>query len=158
MSMKHEAETVPVTMYRGAERLMIAAPMPGLEPEDITVEVRDGGRIVLHGELRGALKGQKEILLDEWTVGPYHRELDLPAPIDGAMANLTYNNGVVVLAAPLAQRTNPARLTLDAIRGDQGERVGNAGHPVRPVTPEEHRALLDEVRSGRRSRAGQARS
>ncbi|MGH7621084.1 MAG: hypothetical protein ACREMU_01980 [Gemmatimonadaceae bacterium] len=66
-------------------------------------------------------------MMDEWTPGPYHREVPLPDP----MANVTYNNGVVVILLPLTRQTTPAKLTLDAISPTQGERVGNAGHPVR---------------------------
>ncbi len=42
----------PVKIYRTAERLMIAAPMAGLEPENILVEVTQDGRIILHGDER----------------------------------------------------------------------------------------------------------
>ncbi len=33
------AQPVPVKMYRSEDRLTVAAPMPGMEPEDILVEV-----------------------------------------------------------------------------------------------------------------------
>ena len=36
---------IPVKVYRTAERLMIAAPMAGLEPENILVEVTHDGRL-----------------------------------------------------------------------------------------------------------------
>ena len=58
---------------------MIAAPMAGLEPENILVEVTDDGRLILHGDQRALLKDVKELLIDEWSVGVYHRELALPA-------------------------------------------------------------------------------
>ena len=38
---------IPVKVYRTAERLMIAAPMAGLEPENILVEVTHDGRLIL---------------------------------------------------------------------------------------------------------------
>ncbi|MDQ6661225.1 MAG: hypothetical protein M3Z24_09705 [Chloroflexota bacterium] len=58
-------QQIPVKVYRSADRLMIAAPMPGMEPADITVEVTDSGDIILQGELRATLKGDKELLIDE---------------------------------------------------------------------------------------------
>jgi len=60
-----EVQQIPVKMYRSENRLMVAAPMPGLEPGDIGVEVTADGYLELHGELRGALKGMKDLLLDE---------------------------------------------------------------------------------------------
>jgi HSP20 family protein len=125
-------QMIPVKMYRSAERLTIAVPMPGVEPEDISVGVTGDGRLVLHGELRGVLKGDKEVLADEWTPGPYHREISLPNPVDGAMANVTYGNGVLVVALPIAPDTRPAHLLPHHTALARGQLDGNTGHPVRP--------------------------
>lgn len=137
---------VPVTMYRTAERLTIAAPMPGAEPDDIRVEVADG-RAVLHADLRATLKRDKQVLAEEWHVGPYHREVELPVVVNGELANVTYRNGVLVVALPIAAQARSARLTLTTIGPGYGERVGNQGHPVRPATQEEHEAA--RVRRGK---------
>ena len=130
MTTQTQMQQIPVKLYRSDDRIAIAAPMPGLEPENITVDVADG-LAVLRGDLRGMLKGENEVIIDEWNPGPYHREVELPAPVDGEMANVTYNNGVVVVVLPIAEKTRTARLTLDAVTATHGERVGNAGHPVR---------------------------
>jgi HSP20 family molecular chaperone IbpA len=103
--------------------------MPGLEPRDIAIDIRPDGPLVVHGEMRGLLKDENDVLLDEWNPGPYHREVDLPSPVNGEMANVTYNNGILVVAMPLSDRTRPAHLSLEARSATQGERVGNAGHP-----------------------------
>src|SRR5205085_10197983 len=116
-------------MYRSEDRLTVAAPMPGLEPDDIQVEVTRDRHLILRGNLRGALKGEKEILLDEWSVGFYFRDLDLPLPVNGEMANVTYGNGVVTVALPVSDHTVPTRLILERIAPTHGERKGNAGHP-----------------------------
>jgi HSP20 family protein len=138
-------QRIPVKMYRSDDRLMVAAPMPGLEPEDIAVEVTSDGRLILDGALRGSLKGVKDLLIDEWSVGGYHRELPLPNEVDATLATVTYGNGVVVVALPIADQTRPAVLTLVEVAPDRGERVGSAGHPIRPATTEEHlRALHAE--------------
>lgn len=133
-------QDTPVKMYRTVERLTVTAPMPGLEPSDITVEVTPDGRLILQGNVRADLKDAKEVLLDEWRVGGYRRELALPNAVDGPLANVTYGNGVVVVALPLTGQTRAARLMLETIGQARGERVGNSGHPVAPRTSEEHRA------------------
>jgi HSP20 family protein len=81
-------QLIPVKVYRTDERLMIAAPMAGLEPENILVEVTNEGRLILHGDQRAMLKEVKELLVDEWSVGVYHRELALPIPVNAACANV----------------------------------------------------------------------
>ena len=37
----------------------------------------------------------KELLMDEWSIGVYHRELALPVAVNAACANVTYGNGVL---------------------------------------------------------------
>src|SRR4051794_652879 len=128
-----------VNLYRTADRVMVAAPLPGMEPSDIVVEITSNGRLVLQGEFRGALTGQKEVLLEEWSAGAYHRELDLPVAVDGELANVTYGNGVLVVVLPVAEQLRPARLTLQEFSPTRGERVGSAGHrPIQPRSTEDH--------------------
>lgn len=134
---------IPVKLYRSDERLTIAAPMPGMEPEDIAVEVTEDGRLILDGKLVGALKGVKDLLIDEWSVGGYHRELPLPMAVDATLATVTYGNGVLVVTLPIAERMRGTRLTLEDVGSAHGEHVGSAGHPVRPVTRHEHHGPQD---------------
>lgn len=122
-----DAQEIPANVYRSAERVTISAPMPGVEPENIMIQVSDGPMVTLHADLRGALKGDKDLILDEWTPGPYHRDVDLPMNVDGDRANVTYNNGVLVVSLPVAERTTPAQLSLNTVSATQGERVGNRG-------------------------------
>ncbi len=119
---------IPVKMYRTPDRLTIAAPMPGVQPEDIQVQVTENRRLVLQAALRGVLKDVKELLLDEWSVGNYYRELEIQDAVDGEHANVTYGNGVLVVVLPISQETVPATLVLDKTAKDFGEYVGNSGH------------------------------
>lgn len=125
--MKHQH--IPVKMYRTTERIMIAAPMPGMEPIDIVVEVTPQSRLILHGDRRALLKEVKELLVDEWSVGVYHRELDLPEAVDAEQANVTYGNGVLLVSLPVSTRTVAARVTLERITPTHGEHKGHTGHP-----------------------------
>ena len=120
---------IPVKVYRTDGRLMIVAPMAGLEPENITVEVTADGRLILHGDLRSMLNEVKDLLLDEWSVGVYHRELALPNAVDAACANVTYGNGVLTVTLPISEQTHPARLMLVRRGPTHGQRRGNAGRP-----------------------------
>jgi hypothetical protein len=98
--------------------------MVGLGPEDVTAELTPDGRLVLDGTLCspptancGGFKGVKDVVLDEWAVGPYHRELTIDTPVDGGAATLTYGNGVAVVALPRSDRMRPARITALNPRG-----------------------------------------
>ena len=45
-------QTLPVRVYEAGVKIMVAAPVPGLAPEDITVAI-DGDRVLIHGAQRG---------------------------------------------------------------------------------------------------------
>ncbi len=129
MQERSKIHHVPVKMYRSSDRLVVAAPMPGMEPADIHVEVREDQRWILHGDLRAWLKEVKELLVDEWSIGVYHRELALDAPVDASRANVTYGNGVLVVSLPLSRQMRPAHLTLSGQGQAHGTYQGGAGHP-----------------------------
>ena len=129
MQEQAKIQQIPVKVYRTSDRLMVAAPMPGLQPEDILVEVTGDGHLILQAVVRAMLKDVKELLLDEWSVGSYYREVLLPDAVDAEQANVTYGNGVLVVALPISDHTRAARLTLDTVGPAHGERAGNAGHP-----------------------------
>jgi HSP20 family protein len=129
MSERTDLQEVAVKLYRTEDLITVAAPMPGLEAENIAVDVTADGRLVLRGQLRGALKDAKQILIDEWSVGPYHREVRLPCPVDGEGATVTYGNGVLVVALPVAAEMRPAQLSLSATAPTRGQRVPDGGRP-----------------------------
>ena len=122
-------QQIPVKVYRTEDRLMVVAPLPGLEPENIQVEVAPDGYLFIRGELRGALKDVKELLIDEWSIGGYYRKLLLPTAVNAENANLSYGNGVLAIAFPIAEQLKPAMLTLARVAPAHGQRWGNAGHP-----------------------------
>lgn len=45
---------------------------------------------------------------------------------------------MLVVVLPVAEQTRPARLQLEQIDTTHGERIGNVGHPIGPLTAEEH--------------------
>jgi HSP20 family protein len=133
-------QQVPVRLYTTDDHVMVAAPMPGLEPGDISVVIGEGS-VTVRGEERGPGQHGRELLLAEWTIGPYDREVELPHPVNGELANATYDNGVLVVSMPkvtLGERTVPAEFGLEAVGEARGERVGHAGRENRPHTTEEH--------------------
>ena len=70
------------------------------------------------------------MLLNEWEAGGFHRELTLPESVDGEHANVTYGNGVLVVALLASPNMVPARITLAKTGTAHGEYTGNiGGHP-----------------------------
>src|SRR5574339_863125 len=96
---KKRLQQLQVRIYQNENQFAIAAPLAGLEPEDISVMI-EGDRVTIHGDERGPRQHGLDLIKAEWTIGPYKREIVLPAHVDGALANATYGNGVLVLTLP----------------------------------------------------------
>lgn len=129
-----ETTFIPVKMYRSADHLTVAAPMPGLQPQDIAVRITSSGWLQLRGDIRGDLKDVKNVLLNEWSVGGYYRELELPNAVNGELTNVTYDNGVLVVAMPISQEFSPIELTLETTGRARGKWVGHSGHVAQEET------------------------
>lgn len=153
-------QLVPIKLYRTPDRVVIAAPMPGLGPDDLTVDVTETGHVILQSAPRGTLRDElfdvevtvdrdggqqvwthewwqetKEVLLNEWCTCGYYRELDLPAVVDAALGTVTYGNGVLVVALPVTGEGRSARLRLAAVGESRGKRAGSPGHhPVQSLS------------------------
>ena len=110
----------------------LALPLAGLEPDDISVEVTPASHLIIRARQRGELKGLKTELLNEWNAGDAEREIELPVAVDGKLANVTYGNGVLVVALPIAAKTRAAKLSLKALTPTRGLHAGNMGRPIRP--------------------------
>ena len=154
MTTQSQLHTVPVRMYTTDSRIMIAAPMPGLEPHDISVTVADA-HVTIRGQERGPRQHERDLLLAEWTVGPYERQIELPQPVNGALANATYGNGVLVLALPILASGQPSvrsEFVLEVIAATRGERVGHRGRDLHPTTTQARRQKLAQpARSAQRA-------
>ena len=92
-------QTVPVQLHQAQGLLVLAAPMPELEPQDISVSIHND-RVTIRGDYRGSRHGRPETVISEWTMGPYYRDISLPQTVSGGLTNATYGNGVLVLAMP----------------------------------------------------------
>jgi len=140
-------QTIPVQIHQTDALIVLAAPMPGLEPQDISVVIA-GDKVMVRGDYRGSRQETGDLLISEWTIGPYAREIVLPQPVNGSLTNATYGNGILVLAMPKMERGSAESYTefkLDVIEATVGQRIGHTGSELRPTTTEEHRHKRDET-------------
>jgi HSP20 family protein len=129
-------QQVPVNIYIAEGRIIVAAPMPGLEAGNIRVTVRADQSVELTGSIRGVRQEYKPYLHREWEAGPYQRTVRLPQPVDGTLANVTYGNGVVVAVlptVPVGEPTRPFTVELQRIAPTRGCRAGHAGRDRHPI-------------------------
>jgi HSP20 family protein len=146
-SVQQSQQTVPVQIHQTDALIVLAAPMPGLEPQDISVVIA-GDKVTIRGNYRGSRQETEDLLISEWTIGPYVREIVLPQPVNGPLTNATYGNGILVLAMPKMERGSGESYTefkLEVVEATVGQRIGHTGSELRPTTTEEHRHRMDET-------------
>jgi HSP20 family protein len=149
MPIREKAQALPVLLYQAGDHIMVAAPMPGLEPGDIYVRI-SGRRVTIRSGGRSPVEPEHETLLAEWSPGPYYRELDLPHPVDGKLTNASYDNGVLVLSMlKLAPGKKAVAVTfgLGPVKSTRGQRIG---HTSREHAPARRRREAARAAPGRR--------
>jgi HSP20 family protein len=138
--MENASQQIPVRIHRSNDRITLSAPMPGLAPDDIIVTITHN-RVTVRGEDHSPGQHDLDFIVNEWTIGPYSREVTLPEPVRGDLANATYGNGVLVLSMPKASEGEQARevsFRLEPVTPTRGERVAHSGSEMHPRTTAEH--------------------
>ena len=138
--MASQVQSIPVRMYNGDQHIILAAPLPGLEPENISITITRTN-ITIAGEERGPRQHERDLIIDEWTFGPYHREISLPELINGSLTNATYGNGVLVVSMPKCKEgesSSEANFQLHPVAATHGEWIRHAGSEIHPTTTSEH--------------------
>ena len=132
-----DATAVPVNLFENDRELMVVAPMPGVAPEDISIDVLDDGRLTLRSAQHGEGQERIRFLTREWSYGPYERTIELPCAVDAMRANVSYGNGVLSITFPKARTTNSGRVlvqrtghTRGIAAGHRGSRGGDADDPT----------------------------
>ena len=122
-----DATAIPVNLFDNDRELMVVAPMPGVGPEDISIDVTNDGRLTLRARQHG--EGQERIryLTREWAYGPYERTIDLPCAVDAMRANLSYGNGVLTVTFPKADATIAGRVLVERTGQSRGVTAGHRG-------------------------------
>ena len=122
-----DATAIPINLFQNGRELMVVAPMPGVAPEDISVEVTDDGRLTLRCRQHGEGQERIDYLLREWSYGPYERTIELPRAVDAGRANVTYGNGVLAITLPKTDVTVAANLAVQRTGHTRGLVAGHAG-------------------------------
>jgi HSP20 family protein len=86
-------QTVPVNMYETDGAVVVVAPLPAVQPDDVHIDLWPGKlRITAH--LRSA--GPRDYLVHEWDYGGFERELELPPGFGGGVEASLANGQLAV--------------------------------------------------------------
>jgi HSP20 family protein len=93
------------------EAFEIVALVPGLEAEDVSIEVLNN-TVTLRGEFKNTAKEDAKFLVSELPAGRFSRVITLPTVLEPAKAEATIKNGVLHLRVPKAESHRPKAIKI----------------------------------------------
>ena len=115
---------MPMDLYRSGDHYVLHADLPGVDPGSVDVSV-DNGTLTIRAERSGRTEESVEWLASERFTGTYMRQLALGDGIDAERIAATYENGVLTVTIPMAERAKPRRIQVDA-KTEHAVITGNA--------------------------------
>lgn len=98
-------ETPSVDVMERGNDIIVTADMPGISKDDIRLEVRSDNILDISAEKKSEKKEEeKGYVRHERSYTGYYRSIRLPAPVDKTKAKASYNNGVLEVTLPMAEK------------------------------------------------------
>jgi HSP20 family protein len=103
---------MPVDSYRNGDEFVIAFDLPGVDRDAIDIDV-ERNVLTVRAERRPVDLGDQAVAqLAERPLGIFSRQLFLGDALDTEHIDATYDNGVLVLRIPIAERAKPRRIAV----------------------------------------------
>ncbi len=113
---KRQESTVPARAYlpvtdifETGSALMLALEMPGVDREKLNVEL-ENGVLTITGEIDFAKYDGLYPVYTEYNIGNYARSFELSSDIDQDRITAEFNDGVVMLTLPKAEKAKPRKI------------------------------------------------
>lgn len=99
----------PVDIKEEAERFVILADLPGIDPQEVEV-LMDKGILSIRGERASAAADESRFSRIERRHGSFHRRFALPDSADAEGISARGSNGVLEITIPKKPETTPRRI------------------------------------------------
>jgi len=107
------ARFMPVDLYRDDEQYVLSADLPGIDPGSVDVDV-DGQLLTIRAERTAGLHESVKWLSQERPFGSYLRQFSLGDGVDAERISASYDNGVLTVIIPAAERAKPRKIQIAA--------------------------------------------
>ena len=116
-----EAETtltLPIDIRQTDEAYVLEASVPGFRPEDVEVTI-DQNVLTITGTRKQESEEQRGgFIRRERRTGSFHRQVVLPAEVRADEISAGFENGVLTVTVPRAQKSQPKRIPVAAGAGE----------------------------------------
>jgi HSP20 family protein len=100
---------MPMDLCKVEDHYLLTADLPGVDPGSVDVNV-DNGTLTISAHRTARSEDSVKWLASERFFGTYRRQLSLGEGIDASAISATYENGVLSVTIPLAERAKPRKI------------------------------------------------
>ncbi|GAA3719110.1 Hsp20/alpha crystallin family protein [Streptomyces tremellae] len=106
--------TMPMDAYREGDDYVMAFDLPGVTPDAIDIDI-DRTTLTVRAERRPAAKDDSVRMdLSERPLGVFSRQIFLADTLDTERITASYDNGVLTLRVPVAERAKPRKVAISS--------------------------------------------
>jgi len=99
-------------VYQDNDSVMIEAPLPGINPENVTISV-ENDVLTIEGKTEKKTEvDEKNYYRKEIRTGGFHRAIALPASVNGEKASAEYKDGILKIVIPKEERAKPKQIKI----------------------------------------------
>jgi HSP20 family protein len=103
---------MPADAYRNGDEFVIAFDLPGVDRDAIDIDV-ERNVLTVRAERRPVNLGEQAVAqLSERPLGVFARQMFLGDALDTDRIDATYDNGVLVLRIPIAEKAKPRKISV----------------------------------------------
>lgn len=102
---------MPMDLCKLDDHYVLTADLPGVDPGSVDVDV-DAGTLTISAHRTARSEDSVQWLSNERFFGTYRRQLSLGEGVDVQGISATYENGVLTVTIPLAERAKPRKIDI----------------------------------------------
>jgi len=104
---------MPIDAYRSGDEFVVQFDLPGVKADSIDLTV-EKNVLTVHAERTRAGGDGVELLVGERPFGAFSRQLFLGETLDTERIDAQYNDGVLTLRLPIAEKAKPRRVEINS--------------------------------------------
>ncbi|TSD40277.1 Hsp20/alpha crystallin family protein [Rhodococcus sp. KBS0724] len=104
---------MPMDLYKVDDHYVLHADLPGVDPGSVDVHL-DGSTLTLTAHRSAPSEDGVSWLAAERFAGTYRRQLSISDDIDSERITASYDNGVLTVSLPIAEKAKPRRIDISA--------------------------------------------
>ena len=113
---------MPVDLFREHDKYILNADLPGVQPDSVDIDV-DGHLLTLRAQRMPTEERSQRWLLQERPYGAYQRQFTIGDDIDPDGITAHYDNGVLTVMIPVAERAKPRKIEIESGGGRQRQKA-----------------------------------